>query len=160
MIVVSDTTPISELVKVGRLTLLRDLFRYIIIPNEVYNELITGTHPAATVVQSINWIEVCSVSDRQKVSDIHTATGLGLGECAAFVLAEELGADRILLDDRTARREARTRNLPVIGTIGILLLAKQQSLIPSVKDVLDALMTQGTRISQKLYQDALTVAQE
>ena len=50
--------------------------------------------------------------------------------------------------------------MPVIGTIGILLLAKQQSLIPSVKDVLDALMTQGTRISQKLYQDALTVAQE
>jgi uncharacterized protein len=52
VIVVSDTTPISELVKVGRLSLLRDIFGELIIPNEVYDELTAGNHPAVEVIQS------------------------------------------------------------------------------------------------------------
>lgn len=147
MIVVSDTTPISELVKVGRLSLLKDIFGELIIPNEVYDELTVGNHPAITVIQAIKWIKVCSVGDKKRVSELHTATKLGWGECAAFVLAEELGADRLLMDDRAARREAKNRNLPTIGTVGILLLAKQRGLLPNVKEVLDELIVQGARIN-------------
>ena len=61
---------------------------------------------------------------------------------------------------RTARREAQVRGLPVIATIGILLLAKQRSHISTVKEVLDNLIANGTRISQRLYDDALTIAGE
>ncbi|MBD1933744.1 MULTISPECIES: DUF3368 domain-containing protein [Cyanophyceae] len=160
MIVVSDTTPLSELAKVGRLTLLQDIFGRVIIPLEVYNEVTTGTHPAVTAVQSASWIEVQSVTDINKVLTLQTDTGLDLGECAAIVLAQELGANRLLIDERTARREAQVRGLPVIGTIGILLLAKQRSHISSVKEVLDDLIANGTRISQRLYDDALTIAGE
>ncbi|XWK86938.1 MAG: hypothetical protein U7127_22440 [Phormidium sp.] len=60
MIVVSDTTPLSELVKVGKLDLLRDVFGQVIIPQEVYIEVTTGTHPAAREVPLANWIEVRS----------------------------------------------------------------------------------------------------
>jgi hypothetical protein len=71
-----------------------------------------------------------------------------------------LGVDQLLIDDLAARRVALSRNLPIIGTIGTLLLAKQQGLIPSVKEVLDALIAEGKRISQRLCQEALATAQE
>jgi len=160
MIVVSDTTPFSELAKVRQMNLLRDVFGQVIIPQEVYVEVLAGTHPAATAVLSATWIEVLSVRDSQKVSALRAATKLGLGECAAIILASELGADRIVIDDLGARRVALSRNLPVIGTVGILLLAKQQGLIPNVKEILDNLRVQGKRISERLYQDTLVVAGE
>lgn len=160
MIIVSDTTPLSELAKVGQLNLLRDIFGQVIIPEEVYNEVTTGTHPAVSAVQSATWIEVRSVSDIQKVSALQGTTKLDLGECAAIILAEELGVDQLLIDDLAARRVALSRNLPVIGTVATLLLAKEQGLISSVKEVLDALIAQGKRISQRLYHEALATAQE
>jgi len=73
---------------------------------------------------SENWIEVLSFSNPLKVSTLFTTTRLDLGECAAIILAEELGANRLLLDDLTARQEAQARGLPVIGTVGMLLIAK------------------------------------
>ncbi|MDP8963122.1 MAG: DUF3368 domain-containing protein [Cyanobacteriota bacterium] len=160
VIVVSDTTPLSELAKIGQLTLIRDIFERVIIPLEVYNEATTGTHPAVTVVQSASWIEVQSVSDTQKVLSLQTDTRLDLGECAAIILAEELSANQLLLDDLAGRREAQARGLPVIGTVGIVLLAKERGLIFSVTEVLDELIANGTRIGQRLYDYALAVAGE
>ena len=160
MIVISDTTPLSELAKVGQINLLRDVFGQVILPQEVYDEVTTGTHPAVAAVKSADWIEVFSVNNSEKVSALQTLTKLGLGECAAIILAEELNAQRLLIDDLEARREAISRNLPVIGTVGVLLLAKKQGRIKSIKEILDALIAQNTRISPKLYQYALTTAQE
>lgn len=160
LIVVSDTTPLSELAKIGRLDLLREIYERVIIPQEVFDEATTGTHPAMVAVPAANWIEVRVVTDSRQVLALHTSTSLGLGECAAIVLAEELNADRLLIDDLAARREAQLRNLPLIGTVAIVLLAKKLGIIPAVKTLLDDLMTQGTRISQKLYRDALSVAKE
>lgn len=114
--------------------------------------------PVIKAVQSENWIKVQSVNDSQKLLILLQTTKLDLGECAAFVLAEKIKADRLLLDDLAARRVALARGLPVIGTIGILLIAKQQGLISSIKQVLNDLIANGTRISQRLYQDALTIA--
>lgn len=160
MIVISDTTPLSELAKVGKLNLLHDIFREIVIPQEVYNEVTTGTHPAVKAVTSASWIEVCSVSNSQKVFALQAASKLHLGECAAIILAEELGATRLLLDDLDARKVAKSRNLSVTGTVGVLLLAKQRGLIPTVKEVLDELIANGARIGKLVYQDALAIANE
>lgn len=52
MIVVSDTTPLSELAKVGKLDLLKDVYGEVLIPEEVYNEVISGNHPAIALVQA------------------------------------------------------------------------------------------------------------
>ena len=160
MIVVSDTTPLSELAKAGQLNLLREVFGRVIIPEEVYREVTAGIHPGAVAVPKATWIEVRSVSDPQKVYEIQVARKLDLGECAAMILAEDLDADFLLMDDLSAREEALSRKLPIIGTIGILLLAKQRGLIPNVKEVLDALIAGGKRIGQKLYQQALISAGE
>lgn len=160
MIVVSDTTPLSELSKVGQLVLLRDVFGEVIVPQEVYDEVTSGTHPAVAAVRSATWIEVRSVQDASQVVALRESTKIHVGEAAAIILAQELGAQQVLIDDLRARRVAKARLLRVTGTIGTLLLAKEQGLIAQVKPILDDLIALGKRISPQLYQDVLAIAQE
>lgn len=96
MIVVADTTPISELAKVGYLNLLYELFQQVIIPQEVYSELITGNHPAAEIVSTLSWLEVDQIRDPKQVKVLQSTSNLDLGEVAAIILAEELQADQLL----------------------------------------------------------------
>lgn len=160
MIVVSDTTPISELAKVGYLDLLYELFEQVIIPQAVYSELTTGNHPAAEMVSTLSWLEVGQISDPKQVKVLQLTSNLDLGEVAAIILAEELKADQLLIDERAARRVAKTKQLPVIGTVGILILAKERGLIDEMKPILDAMINNGTRIGERLYLQALILSQE
>lgn len=160
MIVVSNTTPLSELAKIGQLDLLHRVFGQIVVPQEVYDEITTGTHPAAALVPLATWIEILPVTDTAALLKLQVESELDRGETAAILLAQELGADRLLLDDLDGRREAIARNLPVTGTLGILLTAKQRGLISSVRPLIDALMAQGKRISQQLYAEVLAIASE
>ncbi|HYW20925.1 MAG TPA: DUF3368 domain-containing protein [Nodularia sp. (in: cyanobacteria)] len=160
MIVVSDTTPLSELSKIGQLDLLYAVFGRVIIPQEVYQELTTGNHPAVSAVKAAKWIEVYSVSDSLLIKQLELETDLDLGECAAIILAEELNADQLLIDEKSGRKVAIARGLPIIGLVGTIILAKDKGLIDNIKDILDNLILQGTRISPKLYNYALITAEE
>ncbi len=72
-----------------------------------------------------------------------------------YLFSEE-PVEAILLDEKNARRVARRMGLPVLGTVGILIWAKQTGLIPTLKEQIDALQTQGQfRLSQLVYQQAL-----
>jgi predicted nucleic acid-binding protein len=160
MIIVSDTTPISELAKVDHLDLLPKLFGKVVIPQGVFNELQVGEHPAAKLVQDLSWLEVVTVDNQQLVRELQQSFKLDLGESEAIALAEEIRASQLLIDERAARKVAMARKLPLIGTVGILLLAKRRGLLDSVKDVLDEMKAQGMRISDRLYVQVLTLAQE
>jgi predicted nucleic acid-binding protein len=160
MIIVSDTTPISELAKVDHLDLLPKLFGKVVIPQGVFDELQVGEHPAAKLVQDLSWLQVLTVDNQQLVRELQQSFKLDLGESEAIALAEEIGASQLLIDERAARKVAIARKLPLIGTVGILLLAKRQGLLDSVKDVLDEMQAQGMRISDRLYVQVLTLAQE
>ena len=160
MIIVSDTTPISELAKVDHLDLLPKLFGKVVIPQGVFNELQVGEHPAAKLVQDLSWLEVVTVNNQQLVRELQQSFKLDLGESEAIALAEEIRASQLLIDERAARKVAMARKLPLIGTVGILLLAKRRGLLDSVKDVLDEMKAQGMRISDRLYVQVLTLAQE
>ena len=160
MIVISDTTPISELTKVGYLDLLPKLFGTVVTPQGVFDELTTGQHPAAEIVRDLSWLNVVAIENRQAVAELQQMGKLDLGESEAIALAEEIGADRLLIDEKAARRVAKTRNLPLIGTMGVLLLAKRQGYLESVKYVLDQMQQQETRISDRLYIQVLTLAEE
>ncbi|MGA0201504.1 MAG: DUF3368 domain-containing protein [Prochlorotrichaceae cyanobacterium] len=160
MIIVSDTTPISELTKVGKLDLLPQLFGIVVIPQAVFDELSVGNHPAAKIVADLTWLEVKTVANQQLVSMLQELLYLDLGESEAIALAEELGADQLLIDERAARRVAADRKLSLIGTMGVLLLAKRQQLLGEIKPVLDEMRKQGTRISDRLYEKVLTLAEE
>ena len=162
MIVVSDTTPISELAKVNHLNLLPKLFGKVIVPQGVYDELNTGQHPAALVISKLSWLDIVVVENKLAVEKLQKSGKLDLGESEAIVLAEEIDAEQLLIDEKAARQVAKSRNLPLIGTMDILLLGKRHGYIANVKDVLERMQRQGTRtrISDRLYIQVLTLAQE
>ncbi len=160
MIIVSDTTPLSELAKVGEATLLHKIYGEIIIPRQVSDELMMADILTVVGVLKEPWLKVKDVSQPALILKIQTSCQLGLGECAAFILAKELKADRLLIDDLAARKEAIALGLPIIGTLGILLIAKKRKVLTKIKPILDDLITNGTRISNSLYQEILHQAEE
>ena len=95
MIVVSDTTPLISLMKVSKLSLLRDLFGEILIPEAVFQESTTNAlhKNEAEEIKRSDYIRVVAVKDRERISLIQRVTGLDLGETEAIVCAEENNAD-------------------------------------------------------------------
>ncbi|MDD1435851.1 DUF3368 domain-containing protein, partial [Dolichospermum sp. ST_sed10] len=104
--------------------------------------------------------EVVKVNNQQLVQELQESLKLDLGESEAIALAEEIGASQLLIDEKAARKVAIARKLPLIGTVGVLLLAKRRGLLDSVKSVLDEMQAQGMRISDRLYVQVLILAQE
>jgi uncharacterized protein len=160
VIIVSNTTPLSQLAKIDRLDLLHSLFATLLIPPTVYTELTTGNHPAKIAIPAATWIETRSINQAERIEQLLQSPGLDRGECAAIALAEELKADRLLMDERVGRKLAQTLGLPLIGTIGILLLAKEAGILNKISPLLDHLIEQGTWISPAFYQQVLQVAGE
>ena len=163
MIVVSDTSPISNLVIVNYIHLLPHLFGQVIIPEAVGDELLANgaDHPVAQLVQQANWLEIRAVNYPQQVKSLVRDRNLDLGEASAIVLALELSATQLLIDERLGRAEAKRQGLKITGILGVLLAAKRQTLIPVVRPVMDLLIQQANfRISGQLYDEMLLLANE
>ena len=161
MIVISDTSPIINLAIVGELELLRQLYDKVIIPQAVYNEIVVEGvgQTGAEEVETLEWIEVKAVADRPMVTALEA--DLDVGEAESIVLALELEADLLLLDERKGRIVAARLGINHIGLLGVLIKAKQEKLIPAVKPVIDKLMEQaGFWIGEELYSYVLQVAGE
>lgn len=119
--IIADTGPLNYLVRTGNIELLPRLFGIVYIPFEVQQELKHERTPddvRAWISQPPSWL-VLSVP----APYIVTETGLHPGELAAIALAERLGRQTLLIDDRRGKQEAILRGLPVIGTVGILYQA-------------------------------------
>lgn len=166
MIVISDTSPITNLAAIGHLELLRLLYHDIIIPEAVYNELVEAKSdqvvPGATEVQTLPWIQSQSVRNQQKVTEIlETQANIDRGEAEAIVLGIELNADLILMDERRGRVLASSCGLQVTGLLGVLLVAKHQQAISALKPLIDRLRLEAKfRISPQLYETILELAGE
>jgi predicted nucleic acid-binding protein len=145
VIVISNSTPLVNLSAMGKLGLLRQLFGEIRIPEDVYQEVaILGQgKPGSTEVEMAEWIKKENVIDRIAVSTLNIR--LGVGESACLILAIELGADLIVLDDRSARLEAQSLGLKISGTVGVLLRADKKGMI-DFGTSLDELLATGFRL--------------
>jgi uncharacterized protein len=138
---VADASPLIALAQVDQLPLLEKLFGEILVPPAVVREVALSL-PAF-------------VRERKLSRPIPAAVlraALDPGESEAISLALELGAERVILDERTARRLAQDLGLPIIGVLGILLASKQKGLIPLVRPILDALVRNRFRITPELYE--------
>lgn len=94
-------------------------------------------------------------------SDIEREHRLDLGEANAIVLALELKATQLLIDERLGRTEAKRQGLRITGILGVLLAAKRQGLISTICPILDQLIGEANfRISKRLYDEALALAGE
>ncbi|UBF29258.1 DUF3368 domain-containing protein [Kovacikia minuta CCNUW1] len=162
MIVVSDTSPLSNLAIVEHLWLLRQLYTTVIIPQAVANELASAgdEDQRVTDVLFLDWVEIREVTNLELVAELRQRN-LDLGEAEAITLTVELQADELLIDERLGRREATQLGLPIVGILGVLLVAKQRGLIPAVQPVMNALISEaGFRVSSQLYTDILSAAGE
>jgi len=112
----------------------------------------------AEVGLSADWLKVRTVQNIAVVATLKTQ--VDDGEAEAIALAMELGDVLIILDDRNARRIAQQLNLKVIGTVGMLLRAKQKGVIAEIKPLLTALSQADFRISASLVGNALRLAGE
>jgi len=159
VIVVSDTSPITNLAAIGQLGLLRQLYQQVIIPEAVYRELTAeGSRYPGAVVQQLDWVEIRAVTNSVLVSALRLE--LGEGEAEAIVLAQELAADVLLMDEHLGRAAATRLGLRVVGILGVLIEAKHRGLIQEIKPLVDLLMSLGFRIGQDLYARVLGAAGE
>lgn len=131
MIVVSDTSPLTALLTLGKADLLAQLFAEVFIPQAVQMEL-SRSHAGLP-----EWLQVRVVRDKQQVQRFSEL--VDSGEAEAIVLAGELHADRVLMDERKGRRLATQQGLRVVGLLGVVLLARQRGLIPSARALLERL---------------------
>src|SRR5690554_2981377 len=156
--IVSNTTPIISLLKIGELTMLKDLYQRIIVPEEVFNEIENGKNKSYYInLLEIDWIEIKEIKDKKSLSYF---LDLDKGEAETIILANEINADLVIIDEKLGRYHAKHANLKVTGTLGILLKAKKQGKIKSVKKLLDELKDKGIWLNDKLVERVIKLANE
>lgn len=153
MIVVSDTSVLCYLVLINQTHLLEHLYKQIVIPTVVRDELLHPSAPSEVSLWASNFPAWVSVRETQSQPDEALAV-LDRGEQSAILLAEELQAELILIDERRGRQLARSRGLRVTGLIGILDDAAGEGLI-NLPKVLEALQMTSFWISPRVLQTLL-----
>jgi predicted nucleic acid-binding protein len=152
VIVVSNSSPLIALTQIGRLDLLCQLHPEVIIPPAVAREI------EPTMPRPPSWLAV-----KQLILPRHPDTvsgSIGPGEYEVISLGLELRAARLILDERPARRLATSLGLAVIGTVGLLLAAKDRGFLLKIKPELDRLLAVRFFMDDELYDRVLVQAGE
>lgn len=154
-LVIADTGPINYLVLIGHIDVLPALFKRVILPTAVRDELRDADTPEAVRrwVDSVPaWIEI-----RHSAAPA-TASDLGAGESEAIALALELHADLLLMDDRRGVKAARGRGIEVTGTLGVLARAGQLGII-DLREAFERLKQTSFRYHQEILDQFLSEPQ-
>lgn len=157
--VISDTSPLQYLHQAGCLDLLRDIYSRVAIPRGVAAELAAGHKLGVSLpeTESLDWIETV---EAPHLEILPLAVDLGAGEREVLALAVSRPGSLALLDDRLARHFAELLQIRYTGTLGVLLKAREQSLLPRLRPVLDRLETLGFRLDPKTRTAVLDLAGE
>lgn len=149
--VIVNSTPLIVLSNIGKLDLLRKLYKEIYIPQAVFDEVTEKQDSACQEIKNhTDWIHVCAIKDfsakRMYQAKLHD------GEVEVMILAKENPNDTtVIIDDNAAKKTAKFLGLKVTGTLGIVLKAKQQNLISSVTTIMDKLIQNGFYITPEIY---------
>jgi len=149
---VVNSTPLIALSITGRLSLLKALFDEVIIPVSVYQEVVLHGQgrPGAEEVRNAGWILVKEPKEKWSISP--ALLGLGQGEMDVILLAQEVEADWVLIDEKLGRKVAETVGLRVKGTLGVLLNAYQTHLLSreEAEEIIETLSASSVRVSPRL----------
>lgn len=143
MIIVSDTSPVSNLILIERLDILQKIFSEIIIPPAVDVEIraLENFGTDLSRYETAEWIKIIAPTDLQKVRILQT--NLDEGEAQAIALALELNCDLLLMDERIGTNIARQEGLQTVGLVGVLIKAKEQEVIENVSSIISDLKTEA-----------------
>jgi predicted nucleic acid-binding protein len=151
MIIISDSSPLIALGRIGRLDILRVIFGSLILPDAVWKEVVEAGMQklGANEVGIAPWISRQSANDLDLVNLLRH--DLGAGEAEAIVLARECNADFLLIDERLGRSAAKSLGLKVVGLVGVLIEARERGLITDAESLMDRLHNEaGFWISEEL----------
>ncbi len=157
--VVVNSTPLIVLCGINRLDILQKLYHKIIIPAAVYQEVTAKKDSACMQLKTAgSWIQVEQVRDY--VEKKMYKAKLHDGEVEVMILAQELNADLVIIDDDAAKKTAKYLGLTVTGTLGVLLKAKKQKIIESIYPLLTEMKKNGFYIDSALENMVLKQAGE
>lgn len=161
--VISDATVLIALARTEYLWLLKELWSSITIPTAVYLEVIKGFPGKNEIDKAVNsgWIKVQKVQNQRMVRLLQGDLR-GTGECECIVLAGEIGVKTVLIDDKKARKIARQAGFEVVGTLGILVMAVKEKILPKEEAVkiVELLVESDFRLSETVIQQAIGVINE
>ncbi len=157
MILVLDSSALITLSRIDNLELLHQLAGTVHVPQAVYDEVVP-TGQGERKVEQAQWLVRHQVKERNAVERL--SGRLGRGEAEAIVLARQLNADFVILDDATARRIAENEGCRVLGLLGLLIHAKERGLVPAVRPILDRIISVGFYIDDALYRTVLRASGE
>jgi predicted nucleic acid-binding protein len=155
MNIVADSSVLIALSTLGELELLKELFGEVFIPKAVWREVVEdgmGQTGAEEVRAARKWLKVKDT--KQEALKMVLNTFLDEGEAEAIALALEFDA-LVLLDEKDARKFAELTGINVLGTVGILILAKRQNIVKSLRKKLEELEMAGFRLSSEIHEKAL-----
>lgn len=145
-LIISDTSCLIALNNVGFLHILKDIYEEVIITSEVKNEF-GGNLP--------DWIIEINVSDKERQIEIEKR--LDRGEASSIALALEIKHAILIIDELKGRKIAKSFNLEIIGTIGVLLIANKKGLLNDVLSVILKLVNNGFRLSDKMLDKLIEI---
>ena len=152
--IIGDSSALIALCVVDKLELLEELYGTFYVPQAVYNEVTQVGKPQSDKLKKF-------LQNRVKKVNLNlTKLGLGLGELEAITLYKELKASVLLIDDSRAKKYAVLNNVRVIGSLGILIKAKEHRHIGKIKPFLETIMKSGIYISDKLIVQVLEICDE
>ncbi len=148
--IVSNAGPLISLCSINQLNLLKKLFGSIFIPGAVHREIVTHGEgrPGSREVSEAEWIKKRDVGENAMLGLM--LDKLDAGESESIILASQLKADYIILDEKLARRKVGRIELPVIGTLGVLLMAKKAGHIQNVSTLLIELEKASFRVNKEV----------
>lgn len=169
MAIVADSAPLIGMVRIGRLDLLKKLYRRVLIPPSVHEEVVVegkrlrkaGAEEIEKAIQS-GWIKVTALirSQLSKAEAYRASGGIGRGEAEAMALARGRGLP-VIVDDRYARGLAGTLGLELMGTAAVLLEAYWRGLM-SKREFAESLRELGKVmwLSPEVVAELLRLAEE
>ena len=150
--VIVNSTPLIALSQVVRLSLLKLIFDEVVVPASVYNEVVIRgkNRPGAAELRDTDWIIVKAPQEKPSLSPM--LLGLDQGEMDVILLAQELEADWVLVDEKLGRKVAKAVGLRVKGTLGVLLTAYRAEFLSQdeSKDAVEQLAQSSVRVSARL----------
>jgi predicted nucleic acid-binding protein len=155
MILIADSSALIALAVIDKLYILESLFGEVYVPRAVYNEV---SH------QNKEESKKLTIYCKDKVLDITSQVNLnislGIGESEAIILYKEKNAQYLLCDDKKAKKFARNFGVNVVGSLGILLKAKEKKLVLKISPLIEKLKTSQIFIDDKTYNIVLKMAGE
>jgi predicted nucleic acid-binding protein len=149
---VVNSTPLIALSLVGRLSLLKVIFDEVVVPASVHDEVVVQgkSRPGAAELEDAGWIVVKAPEEKPSLSPM--LLGLDQGEMDVILLAQELKADWVLVDEKLGRIVAEAVGLRVKGTLGVLLTAYRAGLLSrkEAEEAVERLAESPIRVSTRL----------